>query len=106
MEQGFAKIEKGIERKFVERPLMVEGVGDKQEFMESKEKRQAREEIAEELEKDRLSLPVKVQARMVAGDIQEESIERRIQRLMGEFNDLWNLLMRRILLSQWKWQRK
>jgi disulfide oxidoreductase YuzD len=84
MEQGFATIEKRLERKFVERPLMVRDVDidDKQEFMESNEERQARAEIARELEKDRLSLPVKMQARMVADDIQEQSIERRVQKLM------------------------
>ena len=82
MERIFEKKEKRIERKFVERPLMVRGVGDNQEFMESNEERQARAELAEELEKDRLSLPVKMQARMVADDIQEQSIERRVQKLM------------------------
>ena len=82
MEQDFEKIEKNIERKFVERPLMVKGVGEKEEFMESNEERQARAEIAKELEKDRLSLDVKVQARMVADDIEEESTEKKIQKLM------------------------
>ena len=82
MERIFEKREKRIERKFIERPLMVRGVGDNQDFMESNEERQARAELAKELEKDRLSLPVKVQARMVADDIQEQSIERKVEKLM------------------------
>lgn len=82
MERIFEKREKRIERKFIERPLMVRGIGDNQDFMESNEERQARAELAEELEKNRLSLPVKVQARMVADDIQEQNIERRVQKLM------------------------
>ena len=82
MEQGFGKKEKEIEKKFVERPLMVEGIGDKQEFIESNEERQARAKIAEELEENKLSPRVKAQARMVANDIKEENIERKVQRLL------------------------
>jgi hypothetical protein len=82
MEKGFEKIEKDIESKFTERPLMVEGVEGKEEITENKEKKEAREEIVRELEKSALPARAKTQAQKQADDIRDQSEQGKVQRLL------------------------
>ncbi|MCK4354863.1 hypothetical protein KAW43_00730 [Candidatus Parcubacteria bacterium] len=82
MEKGFEKIEKDIESKFAERPLMVEGVEGKEEITENKEEKEAREEIVRELKKSALPQRAKTQAQKQADDIQDQSEQGKVQRLL------------------------
>lgn len=84
MEQGFGKEEKGIEKKFAEQPSMVEveGIEGTREKEGDKEKRETREEIAAELEKVKLSPQAKAQTQKQADDMQKESEQGKVQRLL------------------------
>ncbi len=82
MKEDFEKIERDIERKFVERPLMVEGIEGKEEIAENKEEKEAREEIIRELERDVLSAQARTRAQKQAADIRNQSEQDKIQRLL------------------------
>ena len=84
MEQGFEKKEKEIEEKFVEQPSMVnvEGIEDTREIEGGKEEKETQKEIAAELEKVKLSPQEKAQTQKQADDIQDESEQGKIQRLL------------------------
>lgn len=84
MEQSFEKEEKGVEEKFAERPstVRVEGIEGTREKEADKEERETREEIAAELEKVKLSPQAKAQTQKQADDIQKESEQGKIQRLL------------------------
>lgn len=84
MDKGFEKIEKEIEKRFVERGSMIdiESIEGATETRENQETRQAREEIAAELEKEPLTAAAEGQARRQAEEMQSETEQGKIQRLL------------------------
>lgn len=81
---SFGEKEKDIEKKFAEQPSMVEveGIEDAREKEGDKEERETREEIAAELEKVKLSPQAKAQTQKQADDMQKESEQGKVQRLL------------------------